>query len=49
MLLTDTLSSAYMQDSTKDEAETEFEIVYNYLPISAGRLSIIRATMKVDT
>lgn len=50
MLLADTLSRAYIQYSTKGEAETEVETVnmVDYLPISAERLSSIRAATKAE-
>lgn len=51
MLLAYTLSRAYIQDSTKGEAEAEFETVnlVDYLPISAERLNTIRAATKTNT
>lgn len=51
MLLADTLSRAYLPESTKGECETDIETVnmVSYLPISAERLSAIRAATKGDT
>ncbi|XP_015233581.1 PREDICTED: uncharacterized protein LOC107086865 [Cyprinodon variegatus] len=50
MLLADTLSRAYLPESTRGESETDIETVnmVNYLPISAERLSAIRAVTKDD-
>lgn len=50
MLLADTLSRAYIPDSTKGDTETEIKTVNmaDYLPISAERLSSIRAATKED-
>ncbi|XP_038138952.1 uncharacterized protein K02A2.6-like [Cyprinodon tularosa] len=51
MLLADTLSRAYLPESIRGESETDIETVnmVNYLPISAERLSAIRAATKDDT
>ncbi|XP_055492867.1 uncharacterized protein K02A2.6-like [Leucoraja erinacea] len=51
MLLADTLSRAYLPESTKGESETDIETVnmVSYLPISAERLSAIRAATNDDT
>lgn len=51
MLLADMLSRAYLPESTRGESETDIETVnmVGYLPISAERLSAIRAATKDDT
>ncbi|KAK7901627.1 hypothetical protein WMY93_018396 [Mugilogobius chulae] len=51
MLLADTLSRAYLSDSTQGDTESELETVnmITYLPISAERLAAIREATKDDT